>query len=162
MDKQPIFLAKKFNKYLNPLIKAETPIAELKDFKFIKFSDKGLKKFAKTKYKDYNHIFNNLPLLSQELPIFALDLYNLYLHNLEQKKPLVVEQVVTRRYRKKVNKIYKRLLIQYIKLLASFYNEAILIKARKRTAEHNALSLVKQFSRVAGSRTVNPLNKPRR
>lgn len=162
-DKQPVIsLAKKFNKYLNPQVKAETPALELKDFKFTKFSDKGLRKFAKTQHKDYNHIFNNLPLLSQDLPVFALDLYNLYLHNLEQEKPLVVEQAVTRQYRKKVNKKYRRLLVQYTKLLASFYKEAILIRARKRTAEHNALSLIKQFSRVAGSRTVNPLNKPRR
>jgi len=161
-NKQSVSLAKNFNKYLDPQVNVEIPVLELKDFKFKKFSDKGLRKFAKTQHKNYNHIFNNLPLLSQDLPVFALDLYSLYLHNLEQEKPLMVEQVVTRRYRKKVNKKYRRLLVQYTKLLTSFYKEAILIRARKRTAEHNALSLIKQFSRVAGSRTVNPLNKPRR
>jgi hypothetical protein len=150
------------NKYLSLETNVKTPTKELKDFKFQKFSDKGIKKFTKTQHRDYNHIFDNLPLLSQDLPIFAMDLYNLYLHNLEQNKPVVVERLLTQKHRRTVNKVYKRLLVQYMKLLASFYTEAMLIKARKRTAAHNAVSLIKQFSRVAGSRTVNPLNKPRR
>jgi hypothetical protein len=109
--------------------------------------------------KQYNKVLADSTPMTEDLPVFALDLYNLYLHNLESNDPIKLQKWITKAYKNKTNKQYKKLLLDYTKLLKTFYNEVATTRIKKKTAAHNAVQLINQFSRVAGSRTTNPLNK---
>lgn len=110
----------------------------------------------------YNTFFEATNTIDEDLPIFALDLYNLYLHNLENSRPVPLEQWITRTFRKKTNKKYKKLLVEYTALLKSFYLQVAAAKLKKKTPASNAILLIRQFSRVAGARTTCFLNKRHR
>lgn len=107
----------------------------------------------------YNEIFTTASPMTEELPVFALDLYNLYLHNLTAQEPVKLQQWVTRAIQSKTTNGYKKLLVEYTALLKNFYDAVTVARLKKKTPAHNAVLLINQFSRVAGLRTTNYLNK---
>lgn len=61
-----------------------------KELDYSNFIDKGYLKHENE--KQYNKVLADSTSMTEDLPAFALDLYNLYLHNLESKDPIKLQK----------------------------------------------------------------------
>ena len=120
-------------------LKNEVISKRSKELDYSNFVEKGYVKHENN--KQYNKVLADATSMTEDLPVFALDLYNLYLQNLESTDPVKLQKWVTKAYKNKTNKQYRKLLLDYTKLLKSFYNEVVATRIKKKNSGSQCCSI---------------------